>query len=293
METQPDYRIYPSLLDMFQTLLDYESEAEQPWNIVSETAHKNGKYPGKEVGDYILTPDEMYTKLEMNLIDAINRCDGVHIEAADKGTAFNEIVDCLIEHRQSSREDIKIHSEKISEDQTAIIAELNGFTFAFDANFCKEIAKRFIGSIPQYLCRSSIVTKYGEVELYGFIDEFMPTRICDIKTTSMYQFGKFEQKWQRHLYPYCVIESGAATHIDEFEYSVVVWKKGATLITGEFYPEVYTYNHKKSTDLLRAHIEHFLWWLNIRKKFITDKRIFGGVNAPGYVGQPINEKLLY
>ena len=249
METQPDYRIYPSLLDMFQTLLDYESEAEQPWNIVSETALKNGKYPGKEIGDYILTPDEMYTKLEMNLIDAINRCDGVHIEAADKGTAFNEIVYCLIEHRQSSREDIKIHSEKISEDQTAIIAELNGFTFAFDANFCKEIAKRFIGSIPQYLCRSSIVTKYGEVELYGFIDEF--------------------------------------------EYSVVVWKKGATLITGEFYPEVYTYNHKKSTDLLRAHIEHFLWWLNRRKKFITDKRIFGGVNAPGYVGQPINEKLLY
>lgn len=288
----PDYCIFPSLLDKFQQLIDYEQETEQPWNIVSENAHKNGKHLDKEVGDYILSPDEMYEKIEAELIDTINRCDGVPIEAADKGTCFNEIIDCLIENRKSSRPDIDIKSEKVEDNKTAIIATLNGFTFAFDADFCKSVAKEFKGAITQYMCKSSIVTKYGDVEIYGYIDEYMPNRIVDIKTTSMYNFGRFENKWQRHAYPYCVVNSGVSTDIDEFEYYVVVWDKSSSLLKGSIHKEVYTYRHKYSTERLRAMIEHFLYWLHRRKQFITNNRIFGGVNPEGYVGTPIDINLL-
>lgn len=283
----PNYRIYPSLLDKFASLQDYEQEAEQPWNIVSENAHKQGRHLDKEIGDYVLSPDEMYTKIEAELIDTINRCDGIVIEAADKGTCFNEVVDCLAKHRACDREDIKIHSEQISETEKAIIAEMNGFSFAFDARFCQEYAKEFVGAIQQYCCKATIDTSFGDVELYGFIDEFLPNRIVDIKTTSQYTFGKFEQKWQRYVYPYCVIEEGVATEIEEFEYSVIVWKKTMPL-TGEHYREVYTYNHDKAREKIRQGVEHFLHWLNSRRHLITDQRIFGGVNPEGYKGKPID-----
>mgnify|MGYP006992075337 CR=1 FL=1 len=54
----------------------------------------------------------------------------------------------------------------------------------------------------------------------------------------------------------------------------------------------YTYRHKQATEKLRAIIEHFIWWLNLRKQYITDQRIFGGVNPEGYVGTPIDVELL-
>lgn len=287
----PKYRIYPSLLDKFQSLIDYEHEAEQPWNIVSENAHKQGRHLDKEVGDYILSPDVMYDKIEVELINQINRCPKEPNEAADKGTAFNEIVDCLIENRKSSRSDIDIHSEKIDDNTTAIIAAMNGFSFAFDTKFCREAATYFKGAITQHLCKSNILTKYGDVELYGYIDEWLPNKICDIKTTGSYTFGKFERKWQRYVYPYCVIESGEATQVDEFEYTVYVWDK-TPLLTATQYKEVYTYIHKQSAEKIRDIVERFIWWLNLRKEFITDKRIFGGENPEDYIGTPINVEQL-
>lgn len=284
----PDFRIYPSLLDKFQQLVDYEIEAEQSWNIVSEYAKAQGRHPDKEVGDYILSPDEMYRKIEAELIDTINRVPHRPSEAADKGTAFNEIVDCLIEKRKSSRDDIVIYS---TSDKSAIVAEINGFSFAFDTAFCRNAARYFSGAIPQYLAKAQLPTKYGDVELYGYVDELLPTRVCDIKTTSAYSFGKFERKWQRHLYPYCLIVNGDATQIDEFEYTVFKWNN-TPILTADLYKEVYTYNHKKSTEALRDVCEYFIYWLLKRKNFISDRRIFGGENAPDYVGKPINPNLL-
>lgn len=145
MQTQtqlkPDFQIYPSLLIKFQDLLDYERVAEEDWNKVSEAALKRGEYPGCEVGDYKLTPDEMRTKIEVELINSINRVEHEPNEAADKGTAFNEIVDCLIENRKSSREDCKIYSTYNVFHSRVIRAEINGFTFDFDIALCKGLPR--------------------------------------------------------------------------------------------------------------------------------------------------------
>lgn len=222
----------------------------------------------------------------------INRVDGIPSEAADRGTAFNEVVDCLIKKSPCKREDMKIHSTITPEMQKVIVAEINDFKFIYDAQFCKQVAALFPDSLTQYMCEATMLTSKGNVWLYGYIDEWVGNKLYDIKTTGYYNFGKFEHKWQRHLYPWCVIESGMATEIESFEYTVVVFPKGQLILSGTVYPEVYTYNHEQSAILLRNHVEAFIDWLESRRKFITNQRIFGGKLPEGYVGIPIDINLL-
>lgn len=86
MKQQPKYRIYPSLLDKFEQYLRADEEAESFFNIDNET------------GEYKKSPDEVEEELKQSLIDCINRVPFAS-EAADKGTAFNAIVDSFI-HRK-------------------------------------------------------------------------------------------------------------------------------------------------------------------------------------------------
>ena len=50
------YKIYPSLLDKFQSFLDVEQSVEEFWNIDAE-------------GEYKETADDMSDRLERELID--------------------------------------------------------------------------------------------------------------------------------------------------------------------------------------------------------------------------------
>lgn len=307
MEARPKYRIYPSLLDKFQELLDYEKVAEEDWNKIDDT------------GDYRLTPDEMYVKIESELIDSINRCPHSPSEAADKGTVFNEIVDCLVEHRKPSE---KFSFEKLYSPQqmwvpermglgdnmdvtpghyetrnvlVGIRASYNGWVFDFDYTLCKEAAEFFAGSLTQFFAQSIMNTAYGDVEIYGYIDEWPDNKMYDIKTTGRYTFGKFERKWQRHAYPWCVVNSGMATEIESFTYWVVEWayqRKGDLLMAKSVTQETYTYDHQDSGIKLRYHIEAFIEWLESRREFIQDKKIFGCENPEGWRGTPVDiEKL--
>lgn len=290
MKPQPKYRIYPSLLDKFQEFLDYERVAEEDWNKVSEAAKERGEYPDAEVGDYKLTPDEMYDKIEVELINSINRCPHEPIEAADKGTAFNEIVDCLIENRKSCNPDCIIYSTINQQGIKVIRAEINGFVFDFDIALCKEAANIFKGSLTQYFTSAILPTEYGDVELYGYIDEWVSNKIYDIKTTGRYSFGKFERKWQRHVYPWCVIESGLTTEVESFIYWVVEWaysRPGEPLKAKMVTSEEYTYNHAETSQQLASFVGCFIDWLESRRHLITDQRIFGGKNPDGYEGKPI------
>ncbi len=233
MVSHPKYRIYPSLLDKFQELLDYEKVVEEDWNKDSD-------------GEYKLTLDEMYLKIEEELINSINRCPREPSEAADKGTAFNEIVDCLIENRKSSREDCKIYSIKNGYGEKIIRAEINGFAFDYDVKLCKDTAEFFAGSLTQFFVESVMETAHGDVEIYGFIDEWPNNLMFDIKTTGRYTFGKYENKWQRHAYPWCVINSGLATEIESFTYFVIEWayqRAGEPLKAMSVIHETFTYDH--------------------------------------------------
>lgn len=266
-----NYKIYPSLLDRFQRLLNTEEDFESMFNEDTEN------------GGYKVSYDEMYARNERELIDAINRVPHEPIELADRGTAFNEIVDALIEHRASSREDITFKSYKMGETpyQPHIEASINGWTFRFDLYFCLGVARYFEGSTPQHLCEATIGTAYGDVLLYGYADEIRQDVVYDIKTCKQYQFGKYEHHWQRYIYPYCLVESKEMTEVREFEYTPIVLTGGTSrtpLITGTLYRERYDYNHTLATIAIRNICERFIEWLEAHKEQITDKKIFGGIN---------------
>ena len=296
------YRVYPSLLDKFQSLLDSDIEAESFWNIDSDT------------GEMKKTPDEIAAANEQALIDCINRVPHEPIEAADKGTCFNEIVDCLVENRKSSREDISIeripdlyevcdlfcrrpncdyrwkpdnqdciraYASAVSNRSKTVglRATLNGFEFRFDIGLCREAAAYFKGAIPQHFCIAVMHTAYGDVELYGYADEIIRDKVYDIKTTSSYQFGKFERAWQKCVYPWCLVESGEMPEVSSFEYTVFVLGKPTQktpLITGKMYREEYTYDHEASGKMLRSFLERFIEWLEAHREQISDTKIFGG-----------------
>lgn len=257
------YRIYPSLLDKFQALLDVDQTVEEFWNLDSE-------------GDYKETADEMSDRLEKELLDAVNRVPHEPIEAADKGTCFNEVIDCLISHRKCEYEGMDIQSGEIAGNRV-ITAKLNGFEFHFDLAFCREVAECLKGAISQHRCEAVIDTKYGDVELYGYADEIVEDAVADIKTTGRYDFGKYAKGWQRHVYPWCLVKSGELTNVSAFEYFVIVWKGGSSrtpVLSGTMYDEYYTYNHEQSELAIRQVCERFIEWLEAHREQITDKKIF-------------------
>lgn len=277
MRQQLKYRIYPSLLDKFQELLDSEIEADDFFNLDEE-------------GNQRRTADEIADRHTQELLDTINRVPHEPIEAADKGTCFNEIVDAISDNDGRYPADdfdpvegdyVTLNGDGGTGPVVGIRAMRNGFTFDFDINLLRSAADYFAGAVHQQLVKATIGTKYGAVELYGYIDEILPTKVCDIKTTSSsYKFGKFERKWQKDVYPYCLTESGLM-QVEEFEYTVYQLSKPSSrspLITGCQYLEQYTYNHAAATMRLRRHVEHFIEWLEVHRDQITDRKIFGGDN---------------
>lgn len=293
----PNYRFYPTLLDKFQTFLDTSAE-DYFYQDEDGKWHKN--YSEAEDA-FHYSQEEVDALLKQELLDAINRVPHEPSEPASKGTALNEIVDCIIHNKKSDNKNILIKSLKGVDvkrefgctDEVGkpiyydywfehikvpcIFAEIDGFSFYFDKDFCKSIAEYFKGSLSQVFTSATIDTEFGEVELYGYIDELRENKVFDLKTTSRYEFGKYSKYWQRHIYPYTLIESGACTEINSFEFTAYVLKGGTSrtpLITGAQYAEVYQYNHEQSKMLLKNICKRFCQFLEDNRDLITNKKIF-------------------
>ena len=268
--SQPKYRIYPSLLDKFSAYLRADEEAESFFNIDNET------------GEYKRSPEEVEAALKQDLINAINRVP-FDSEAADKGTAFNAVIDCYVhneKHTPTEREPYTIIGDRetnivqVTFPETELAPVRN---FLFDRKWIIGQAEYFKGSISQLVVSATLPTQYGDVELYGFVDELRKDVVYDIKTTSKYDFGKYERGWQRHVYPYCLIASGQVESVKAFEYTAYALKGGTSrtpLISGTRYPEYYTYNHGQTVKLLTNHVERFIEFLEANRSLITDKKIF-------------------
>lgn len=261
----PKYRITPSLLNSFQNLLD------------SDLLYQRF-YGDNDNSD--VTAEEYYAKCEQELLDACNRVP-FSSEPAAKGTALNELVDCILDRRKQ-REDMKVWRlyDPDSENNPKVIglhAELEGFTFDFDLTLVNALADYFFGSICQHRCEAVLETSRGPVILYGDSDYIRRDVVYDLKSTSKYDYGKFENGWQKHLYPWALIESGEAQTISGFEYTVVPLTGGNSrtpLITGTIYREWYDYNHDASKEALKGIVEPFIDWIEAHRNLITHPRIF-------------------
>ncbi len=262
------YRITPSLLNKWQDLIDADSSWENLYGDADEPS---------------VSPEDFYAKREQELLDAINRVPFTS-EAASKGTALNEIVDCIVDNRKPMEEMEVERVYQVSEtDATkkilvALEAHLDGFTFVYDFGLVRSLAEYFKGAICQHRCEAVMDTEFGPVILYGDADYILRDVVYDLKSTSRYSaYGKFAEGWQKDLYPWALIESGEMEGITGFEYTVVPLSGGSAaspLITGEIKTEWYDYSHGTATRRLRQVLEAFLPWIEEHRSLITHPRIF-------------------
>ena len=264
--SKPKYRITPSLLNNWQNLVD----SDKNW----EEFYGNSDEPSISSEDY-------YKKCEQELLDALNRVPFVS-EAASKGTALNELVDCILDRRKQ-REDMKVwrlyDPESVENPRViGLHAEIDGFAFDYDLNLVNSLADYFFGAICQHRCEAVMDTEFGPVILYGDADYIRQDIVYDLKSTSRYSaYGKFSDGWQKDLYPWALIESGEVTNISGFEYTIVPLSGGSSttpLITGEIKTEWYDYSHGAATRRLRQVLEAFIPWIEDHRHLITHKRIF-------------------
>lgn len=217
-------------------------------------------------GTLHFSEEEVDALLKQEFIDKVNKVPFPPSEAASKGTAFNEIIDCLIKKCKPSNHDIiiktvrsgedlfnarqkkacleadnngeNIVSEEMKPDESIgqfmkigipfIYVALDGFEFFFDKKFCMDAAEYFKGSVAQYYTKGYLETAKGVVELHGYIDYLRQDKVFDCKTTKRYVFGDFQKKWQRYAYPFTLIESGMMNDVNSFEFTIYVLSGGSS-----------------------------------------------------------------
>lgn len=268
------YKLYPTLLDAYQNYVDSDKIFNKYYAFSENPPH---------------TPEEFKEQQFQELINRINRVP-YDSEAADKGTCFNEIVDCLIEHRKSDKMQIEkvykviregscdnlgnplYYDEIPTNEVIALKATYNNREFTFPIGVCREFADYYKGALTQQYVEATLPTAYGDVLVYGFIDELMPNSVHDIKTTGSYSIGKYKDNHQHLVYPFALMQSGS--DVRTFEYNVAESNKGG-YVTGT-YTETYVFNPERDIPILRGHCEEFIRFLEENKELITDVKIFGG-----------------
>lgn len=242
------YQFYPSLLDKFQSYLNADIEAQQPWN--------------KDKSE-----EEVHDKLHNELLDSINRVPHEPIEAAVKGTAFNAVVDLLCGNPVTQE---LYYTEPYQNKKGVLVRDVSikesGITFDF--SFQESILQIFVesnrGASTQVFCEGDLETSLGNVRLYGYADAFKYDVCIDIKTTSQYEFSKYRKGWQRLVYPYCLTQMGF--EVNSFEFQITDFRS--------IYKEEYIYDHSLAQTSLRNICEDFIQFLETNRNLITDKKIF-------------------
>lgn len=245
------YRFYATLLDAFQSFLKSDSIWEKYWGWTEEPPH---------------TPEEFREQQFQDLINKINRVP-FDSEKADRGTVFNEIIDCMVLNENSKR--MKICRVRDENGKTVgIKGTYNEREFTFPLELCREVADYYQGTLPQQYIQAILPTKFGDVLLYGYIDYVAPFCTHDLKTTGQYSVGNYRDHFQHLVYPYALAENGA--DVTMFEYNVV--ELGKTFF--RTYTETYDFVPERDIPRLTQHVEDFIDFLECNRDLITDKKIF-------------------
>lgn len=289
--THKHYSVYATLLDGFQSYLDAEKTYYKYFTSDNPS----------------MTVDEWCDKMYVDLINKINRVPFAS-EAADRGTAFNELVDALVKKPLAERlMDGDMGSENITFRVTTLqikgrrkddpITERDAYEVLFDPDklkreayegcaeedkplfrnpraftYFKDITDEFVnyynGALPQVFVRGTLETHFGVIDLYGYADELLPFSCHDIKTTKNYHAGNFREHWQHIVYPFCLHQMGS--EIDRFEYNITNFK--------ETFTEVYVFKEERDVPKLRDICERFIQFIETNKNVITDTKVFKSLN---------------
>ena len=239
------YKIYPSVLNAYQHYLNSEVDAEAFTNLTPD-------------GYYRQSADEIAQARLDALLNTINRVP-VTSEAMERGTAFNLLIDRLLAN------------ETIETDGKVCEIVSDGKRWSFDAETCRRTAQYLGGSLAQVYQEREIDTELGKVLLYGYADYVQRERIIDLKTTARYQFGKYEQGWQRYVYTYILAQD---MRVESFTYLAVQMKTVDGVHCGSLYAEDYT-TTAADTQILKAFLCRFIEFLEQHRSQITDLKILG------------------
>lgn len=268
---QPKYCFYATILDAYWGYLNSDVVWYNYWGWSENPPH---------------TPDEFHEMKFNELIDRINRVPFDN-EKADRGTCFNEVIDCMVENRKSETMLIEkvykverfgacdevgkplYYDENQTNEVVALKVTYNNRIFSFPISICREFANYFKGALTQQRVEAILPTRHGDVLVYGFIDELMPTSVHDIKTTGSYSVGKFKNNFQHLVYPYALIQNG--NDIRTFEYNILEFSKAGYPV--DTYTETYVFNPDRDIPILTNHCEDFIRFLEENKGLITDTKI--------------------
>lgn len=245
------YRLYATLLDAFQNYLDSDLIWSKYWGWSENPPQSQEEFKQEQF---------------QSLIDRINRVQFCS-EAADKGTAFNEVIDCMILHRNSDKVEI-VKSYNEDGNVNGVNATLNGRKFFFPIALVREFSEYYQGAEPQVYVQAVLPTMFGDVLLYGYIDYAMPFCTHDLKTTRQYSVGNYKRHWQHRVYPYALMKNGC--NVTDFEYDIA--EIGKTYY--RTYTECYTFKEDRDVPLLVQHCEDLIRFLDDNRALITDKKIF-------------------
>lgn len=245
------YLLYATLLNAYQDYLDSDKIWSEYWGFSENPP---------------FSEEDFREKKRLELIDRINRVP-FDSEKADRGTAFNEIVDGLILGRGSDKIMIKSYKK-----EGVIAAAVNSRLFDFPVGICREFADYYKGAAPQVHTEAILPTRYGEVQLYGYIDYLSAMCIHDLKTTGRYGAGKFKSHWQHLVYPYCL--HGEGNDVSDFEYNILLINERAGGDTYETFTEHYGYAPERDVPRLTEHVESLIAFIELHRDVISDKKIF-------------------
>lgn len=211
------------------------------------------------------------------LLDTLNRVS-FSSESVDMGTAFNAVIDYYAHGRMPSSS--APYTLDVSRPDNVVSASFPATSqaperrFYFDRKWCRDEAQEFIEAEPQVYVESVIDTAHGKVRLYGVADEVWGLDVVDIKTTSHYYPGKYFSGWQRHIYPWCLTETGHP--IESFAYVAYELSGGtprAPIIRGIRHVESYPYDHAEGTRLIRSQAEALISFIAENNELITNDKL--------------------
>lgn len=176
-------------------------------------------------------------------LDKVNRVEKPKSDSQLRGIAFEAAVAKAAVEGIYPTESIKVHDKNVKPE------------------LIEQFAKGMHGALRQVFVETVLQTQYGQVRVYGFVDEILADAAHDIKTTSSYDFPKYLKAWQHPVY----LEALRPMKIGRFIYRVTDFS--------EYYEEEYQYN-SSDTDRLIGECSHLVEFLEVNRHKITDKKVF-------------------